>query len=80
MNDDPMEMADRLMRYVDDLIRFRREKDTRRISGRILMIQNVLEKLRLSYEVALFPPGIIERIRREMERADLPASFEKYEF
>jgi hypothetical protein len=79
-SDDPMAMADRLTRYVDELIEFRRQKNTARIEGRVLMINNVLDKLKQAYTVASFPPGIVERIRRDKERADLPAHLETYEF
>ncbi len=80
MNDDPMAMADRLTRYVDELIEFRRQKNTLKIAGRVLMINNVLDKLKQAYAVASFPPGIVERIQRDKERADLPAPLENYEF
>jgi hypothetical protein len=80
MNDDPMTMADRLTRYVDELIEFSRQKNTPKIAGRVLMINNVLDKLKQAYTVASFPSGIVERIRRDKERADLPAPLENYEF
>lgn len=80
MSDDPMAMADRLTRYVHELIEFRRQKNTPKIEGRILMIKNVLNKLKLAYTVASFPPGIVERIRYDKERADLPGLLENYEF
>lgn len=80
MSDDPVAMADRLSRYVDELIEFRRQKNTPKIEGRLLMINNVLDKLKQAYIVASFPPGIIERIRHDKERADLPTSIKKYTF
>jgi len=59
---------------------FRRQKDTPKIASSVLMIKNVLYKLKQSYTVVSFPPGIVERIRRDKERADLPAAVEDYEF
>jgi hypothetical protein len=80
MNDDPMAMADRLTRYVDELIEFRRQRNTARIASSVLMINNVLDKLKQAYTVALFPPGIVERIRRDKKRANLLVPLEDDEF
>lgn len=80
MNDDPIVMADRLTRYVDELIEFKRQNNTSKIADRVLMINNVLDKLKQAYTVASFPPGIVERIRRDIERADLPPTLEDYDF
>ena len=80
MNDDPMAMADRLTKYVDELIELRRQKNAPKIEVKILMINNVLDKLKKAYTVASFPDGIVERIRHDKERADLPPPANEYEF
>jgi hypothetical protein len=80
MNDDPLAMADRLTRYVDELIEFKRQNNMSKIADRTLMINNVLDKLKQAYIVASFPPGIVESIRRDIERADLPSALENDAF
>jgi hypothetical protein len=80
MNDDPMAMANRLSDYVDQLLAFRRQGNQSGIEGKLLMIKNVLNKLRQAYAVALFPPGIIERIRDDIKRADLPELSQTVDF
>ena len=59
MNDDPMAMADRLTKYVDELIELRRQKNAPKIEVKILMINNVLDKLKKAYTVASLPDGIV---------------------
>jgi hypothetical protein len=77
----PQAIADRLSRYVDDLLAAREMRSAPAIRGRTQLILRALEKLRTVHAKSPLPNDLISRIQCEKARAevDLPNTSANYQ-
>jgi len=80
MGDSPAEMAQRLTKYVNELIDARSMNKEGAIKGRTQMILTVLDKLRKAHKVSPLSHDLIARIQGDKERAalNLPLTSSEY--
>lgn len=78
---DPAAIAQRLSRYVDELVEARIRGKAVAVRGRTQLVLWALEKLRASHRSSPLPDNLVARIRAEKERAqlDVPETAEGYE-
>ena len=81
MDDSPQAIAERLTRYVDDLLAAREERNALAVRGRTQMILRALERLRAAHAKSALPHDLVLRIQRDKARAevDLPGTSADYQ-
>src|ERR1700733_7203838 len=81
MDDSPQAIAERLTRYVDELLAAREARSALAVRGRTQLILRALEKLRAAHLESALPDELIRSIQREKARAevDLPSTSANYQ-
>src|SRR4051812_13997311 len=81
MEDSPQAMAERLTRFVDELLQARKDRHALAIRGRTQMVLRVLQKLRDAHAESPLEPALVSRIKLDKTRAQLvvPTTSEDYQ-
>jgi hypothetical protein len=81
MDDSPRAIAERLTKYVDELLVARETRNALAVRGRTQMILRALEKLRGVHLKSALPDDLVSRIQKDKARAqvDLPGTSQDYQ-